>query len=63
MSAVRSNVNLKAMVVDPEVVGSDKEAIRELRALIAAGDQRLSLVEATFEELVPVLNASVGLEA
>ncbi len=54
-SAIRSNVNLKAMVVGPGLEKSEKTAVKEMRALIGKGDRRLSLLAGRFEELVPAL--------
>ncbi len=55
MSAVRSNVGLKAAVVDPVLKDTENAAVSGLRGLIQNGDPRLALVAARFEELVPVL--------
>jgi hypothetical protein len=55
LSAIRSNVGLKAIVADPALPSSTKEPVRQLESLIRAGDSRLSLVGAGFEDLVPLL--------
>lgn len=61
MSAIRSNVSLKAMVVDPAIGkpenGEDqrKREIQDIEKLIKDGDPRLSMVTATFEEFVPLI--------
>lgn len=55
LSAIRSNISLNAVIVDPNVEASANSSIREIRSLIAAGDLRVHLLNATFEELVPAL--------
>jgi hypothetical protein len=55
MSAIRSNVNLKAVVVDPALAGTAKEPVKEIENLIRKGDSRLVLLAAGFEDLVPIL--------
>jgi hypothetical protein len=55
MSAVRSNVNLKAVIVDPAVSQTSKEPIKEIENLIRKGDSRLVLVAGGFENLVSIL--------
>lgn len=55
MSAIRSNVSLKAIVVSPHVRESKRTAIRQIELLAKNGDSRLVLVGASFEELVPLL--------
>ena len=57
LSSLRSNVSLKALIVDPNLqVSCDSKAVLgDLRDLIRAGDFRLAMLAATFEELVPVL--------
>jgi len=57
VSAVRSNVGLKAMVVDPALIGipDSKKPLLELKSLLDSGDLRLSFVSARFEEFVPLL--------
>ena len=55
MSAVRSNVSLKAIVVDPVLPSSCKEPVKQMENLIRAGDSRLVLLAAGFQDLVPVL--------
>lgn len=61
MSAIRSNVSLKAMVVDPAIGkpqnGGDKRKreIQDIEKLINDGDPRLSLVTAGFEEFVQLI--------
>lgn len=61
MSAISSNVSLKAMVVDPAIGkpqnGDDKRGreIQDIEKLIKDGDPRLSFVTATFEEFVPLI--------
>lgn len=55
LSAVRSNVGLKAVVVDPAIKKSKNEAIETIRALILNGDWRLAQISAGFEALVPFM--------
>jgi hypothetical protein len=57
LSAIRSNVGLKAAVVGPSL-GMQANTNSHLRAicdLIKGGDDRLSLLETSFEDLVPAL--------
>jgi len=65
LSAVRSNLNLKMVVCDPSLMpngvssplGKDTSSInphlKKLKKLIDLGDPRISLLNCTFEELVP----------
>lgn len=55
LSAIRSNVGLRTLVVSPSLEDSENEAIGVIENLISAGDSRLGLVGATFEEFVPYL--------
>jgi hypothetical protein len=55
MSAIRSNVGLKAAIVDPSLKEGRKEHIATIESLIKNGDYRLALVNAKFEDLVPIL--------
>jgi hypothetical protein len=55
LAAVRSNVRLSVVVVSPSIVDSEGEHARVLREYIKAGDRRLTLLGATFEDLVRVL--------
>jgi hypothetical protein len=55
LSAIGSNVGLKAVVVDPAIKDSKNEAIQTIRSLIQNGDWRLAQIAAGFEELVPFL--------
>lgn len=55
MSAIRSNVSLKVMIVDPHLENSAKSPVRQIEALIRSGDSRLTLLAAGFEDLVPIL--------
>lgn len=57
VSALRSNVGLKAMVVDPALtaIPSSKQALLDLEALLDSGDLRLSFLSAKFEQFVPLL--------
>lgn len=55
LSAIRSNVGLRTLVVSPSLETSENEAVGVITNLISAGDSRLGLVAATFEEFVPYL--------
>ena len=55
LSAIRSNVGLRTIVVSPSLEGSENDAVALIESLISAGDSRLGLVAATFEEFVPFL--------
>lgn len=61
MSAVRSNVSLRVMIVDPAFKKPDdgednrKSEIMEIEKLIEGGDSRLSLLAARFGEFVPII--------
>lgn len=55
MSAIRSNVSLKAVVVDPAIASSTKDPVRQIANLVRAGDSRLALLALGFEDLVPLL--------
>ena len=65
LSAIRSNLNLKVVICDPMLAPTEeppKEGaaktnvhISKIRCLIENGDARLSLINGTFEELVPEL--------
>lgn len=55
LSAIRSNVGLRTLVVSPSLEGSENDAVALIENLISAGDSRLGLVAATFEEFVPFL--------
>ena len=52
MSAVRSNVSLKAIVIDPALPSPGKEPLKRLENLIRAGDARLGMVSCGFEDVV-----------
>jgi hypothetical protein len=55
LSAIRANVGLKLMAVSPHIADSENAAIKQITALIKAGDWRLSLVNASFKEFVGVI--------
>jgi hypothetical protein len=55
LSAIRSNVGLKAIIVDPTLETAATAPILQVKSLIEQGDWRLTLISAKFEELVPVL--------
>lgn len=56
LAAIRSNVSLKAVVIDPFLKNrTDNQPLAEMQALIHSGDLRLSLVECRFESFVQLL--------
>jgi hypothetical protein len=52
LAALRSNVRLTAVVVDPDLEGSKNQHIARVRELIKRGDRRIALLAGTFEEAV-----------
>ena len=54
MSALKSNISLKAMLVRPSLDKTDNQDITTFRNLILGGDSRLALFSARFEELIPI---------
>ena len=71
LSAIRSNLNLKVVICDPalapksdpekeELGSAEKNAhLRKVAYLISHGDARLSLINGTFQELVPEQNGCI----
>jgi hypothetical protein len=57
LSAIRSNVGLKAVIVGPslEQHAATNVHVGAISDLIKGGDDRLSLLETSFEDLVPIL--------
>lgn len=55
LSAIRANVGLRLVVVDPEIEKPKSEAIEGMTRLIESGDSRLTLLQASFEEFVPAI--------
>jgi hypothetical protein len=57
LSAIRSNVGLKAAIVGPALDNQCKgnSHLQAIKELILRGDDRLAMVETTFEGLVPTL--------
>ena len=55
LSALKSNVNLKAIVVDPAIETSKKPIPEEINNLIMLGDSRLALLAGGFEEVVGII--------
>lgn len=56
LSAVRSNVSLRLVVVDPILDGEDRSsAVGWLEELIKAGDTRICLIAGTFDNFVRLL--------
>ena len=60
MSAIRSNVSLRAIFVSPGLEAGTRPTVQDMAQLIRAGDERLMLVGATFEEIVPILPSLVA---
>ena len=55
LSAIRANVGLRIVVVDPFVQKSPSEASTMMADLIANGDSRITLVSASFARFVPLI--------
>lgn len=55
IAAIRSNVGLKCVIVDPVLEGTANPHLKGVIDLITAGDSRLALLTQTFEGLVPIL--------
>jgi hypothetical protein len=55
MSSIEANVGLKLMIVDPSSDYTNNANIKKIINLILAGDTRLSLISAKFEEFVPLI--------
>lgn len=60
LASVRSNVALKAAIVNRSIEPRAGEPLAKLEALVQSGDTRLLLAKGTFEELVPLLPDLVG---
>lgn len=55
-TALRSNIGLRAIFVSPDARDNNRsKAVTWIEQLITKGDRRLTLLEATFDELVKVL--------
>lgn len=54
-AAIRSNSGLRAVVVTPSAKSSPSPSIEWIQRLVQLGDRRLSILNATFDELVKVL--------
>jgi hypothetical protein len=55
MAAVASNINLKLMIVGPELETSNKTEIKRAQQLINEGDWRLTLAATKFEDFVSLI--------
>jgi hypothetical protein len=55
LSAVRSNVGLRVVVVDPFIQEAPSDASSVMADLIANGDSRITLVSAAFDKFVPLI--------
>jgi hypothetical protein len=60
LAAFRSNVSLKAAIVSRSIREDPDSATGRLLGLVNAGDRRVLLAKATFEELVPMLPDLIG---
>src|SRR5262249_19954797 len=60
LAAFRSNVSLKAAVVSKTIREEADSPTGRLIGLANAGDRRVLLAKATFEELVPMLPDLIG---
>lgn len=54
-SAIRSNISLQVVVVDPGIAALRSATAQRLDRLIAAGDKRVTLLGTTFDEFVGLL--------
>jgi hypothetical protein len=55
MSAIRSNASLRLVAVSPRYETKMPEFVRTVESLIEAGDRRLSILAAGFEDLVGII--------
>lgn len=55
LSAVKSNVSLKILIVDPILEASTNTYIDKIRNLVSEGDWRISLIETSFDEFVQLV--------
>jgi hypothetical protein len=55
MAAIRSNIKLKVLVVDPAAETSTSPEFVIIQNLIKAGDFRLTLLAGTFDEFVSMI--------
>lgn len=55
LSAIRSNVGLRTIVVSPSLESAGGEAVDSMQELIQSGDSRLALIAGTFEQFVPLV--------
>jgi hypothetical protein len=60
LSAIRSNVSLRVIVVRPDAETTKNATVLQLSKWIDEGDRRLTLIAASFEELVGVIPELVG---
>lgn len=54
-AAIRSNIGLQVVVVDPLASSTRNSSVRRLERLVDAGDKRLTLLEATFDDFVKLM--------
>lgn len=55
LSAIHTNVSLRAMIVAPEVENTTNPVLQSVRDLIQQGDPRLTMAAMRFEDLVPLI--------
>ena len=57
LAAIETNLALKVVVISPNVEQQSRENrhLKKIAGLIDQGDARLSMIGATFEEIVPVM--------
>jgi hypothetical protein len=60
LSAIRSNVSLRAIIVRPDAESTSNSTVVQLGKWIDDGDRRLTLIATSFEELVGVIPELVG---
>jgi hypothetical protein len=54
-AAIRSNVGLRVLVVNPSIEGSTSPTIARLENLVTAGDRRVLFLQASFDEFVGMI--------
>ena len=55
LSAIRSNVGLRTIIVSPSLEKDGGDAVASMKGLIQAGDSRISLIGGKFEQFVPLI--------
>ncbi len=65
MSSIRSNINLRVVLISPHLETSTNSIVKSMSNYIIQGDSRLHLIETTFEEtvkLIPDINIETEIE-